>query len=200
MTSESGELYAPKGVSPLHIVLTAVMAGVLAITILFAAITTTVVPGVAALYPATALEVVFGIWFGVWGAVAAYIGLLIAGSYAGWFPLPLGIILSLSDFAAALIPAAAFRLFRADPSLKNWRDWIIYVAFGIILSSVIPSLYYNSINLAIGWLPGMEAFWLAVISWNIGNYIVTTVIGIPLLKVVTPYIKRSGLYVQKWLS
>jgi hypothetical protein len=41
---------------------------------------------------------------------------------------------------------------------------------------------------------------LAVVSWNIGNYIVTTVIGIPILKIVTPYVKRSALYVQHWLS
>jgi hypothetical protein len=201
MVSESGETYLPKrGVSPLHIVLTAVMAGVLSLMILFAAITTTVVPGVAALYPATAFEVVFGIWFGVWGALAAYIGLVIAGTYAGWFPLPLGVVLSLSDFAAAFIPAAAFRLLKADPALKRARDWVTYIVFGVVLSSVIPSFYYNSINLAIGWIPSWEAFVLAVVSWNIGNYIVTTVIGIPILKIVTPYVKRSALYVQHWLS
>ncbi|MDW8084446.1 MAG: hypothetical protein RMI49_04535 [Candidatus Caldarchaeum sp.] len=176
------------------------MAGVLALMILFAAVTTTVVPGVAALYPATAFEVTFGIWFGVWGAIASYIGLVIAGTYGGWFPLPLGIVLSLSDFAAAMIPAAAFRFFKANPALVSKKDWAVYILFGVILSSVIPSLYYNLINLSIGWLPGWEAFWLAVFSWNVGNYIVTTVIGIPLLKLVTPYVKKTGLYVERWLS
>ncbi|MEM4383657.1 MAG: hypothetical protein QXH32_06130 [Candidatus Caldarchaeum sp.] len=189
-----------KGVSPLHIVLTAVMSGVLALMILFAAITTTVVPGVAALYPATAFEVVFGIWFGVWGGIASYIGLVIAGTYGGWFPLPLGIVLSLSDFAAAMIPAAAFRLLRANPTLASKKDVAVYIIFGVILSSVIPSLYYNLINLSIGWIPGWEAFWVAVISWNVGNYLVTTVIGIPLLRLVTPYVKKAGLYVERWLA
>jgi len=201
MGEDAGEVeVGRRGVNPLHIVLTAVMAGVLALMILFAAITTTVVPGVAALYPATAFEVVFGIWFGVWGALAAYIGLVIAGTYAGWFPLPLGIVLSVSDFAAAFIPAAAFRLLKANPELKGGKDWATYIIFGVILSSVIPSIYYNLINLAIGWLPSWEAFWLAIISWNIGNYIVTTVIGIPLLKIVTPYVKRSALYIERWFS
>ncbi|MEM1999763.1 MAG: hypothetical protein QXO30_01850 [Candidatus Caldarchaeum sp.] len=201
MSKDSGEIYvARKGVNPIHIVLTAVMAGVLALMILFAAITTTVVPGVAALYPATAFEVVFGIWFGVWGAIAAYIGLIIAGTYAGWFPLPLGIVLSVSDFAAALIPAAAFRLLKSDPSLITKKDWATYILFGVILSSVIPSIYYNAINLWVGWIPSWEAFWLSVVSWNIGNYIVTTLIGIPLLKIVTPYVKKSALIVQHWFS
>jgi integral membrane sensor domain MASE1 len=190
-----------KGISPVHIVLTAIMAGVLAVMILYAAITTTVVPAVAAVYPATAFEVVFGCWFGVWGAIAAYIGLVIAGTYAGWFPLPLGMVLALgADLTAALIPAAAFRLLKGNVALKSRKDWLIFIVFGIVLSTVPGSIYYNLINFYIGLIPSWEAFWVAVISWNLGNFIVITVIGTPLLKIVTPYVKRTGLYVRGWLS
>ncbi len=200
MTSSQREIRVKRGVTPLHIVLTAIMAGVLGVMILYAAITTTIVPGVAAVYPATAFEVVFGCWFGVWGGIAAYIGLIIAGTYAGWFPLPLGIVLALSDFSAAVIPAAAFRLLKGDVGLKGGRDWAIYIVFGIVLSTVPGSIYYNLINLYIGWIPSWEAFWVGVISWNLGNFLVNTIIGIPLLKVVTPYVKRAGLYVEGWFS
>lgn len=184
----------------MHIVLTATMAGVLGVLMIYSIITTTIVPGVAALYPATAFEVVFGSWFGVWGGIAAYIALVIAGTYGGWFPLPLGLVLAVSDFSGAVIPAAAFRLLKGDVGLKSRRDWAIYIAFGIILSTVPGSLYYNLINLYVGWIPSWEAFWVGVISWNLGNFLVNTVIGIPLLRVVTPYVKRAGLYVEGWFS
>jgi len=155
---------------------------------------------VAALYPATAFEVIFGVWFGLWGAIASYLGLLIAGTYAGWFPLPLGLVLSVSDFLAAFMPALTFKLMKADPELKTKRDWIAYIIGGVILSSLPGSLYYNYINLLIGWLPSWEAFWVGVVSWNLGNYIVVLVIATPLLKIVTRYVRRTGLYVERWLS
>lgn len=189
-----------KGVTPIHIVLTAVMAGVLTIMVVFSAITTTVVPGVAALYPATALEVVFGIWFGAWGVLAAYLGLVIGGIYAGWYPIPLALALGFADAGAAFIPALAFRLFKANAALKSTKDWVVYIVFGVVLSSVIPSLYGNSVSYAVGWIPSWEAFWVATVSWNIGNYIVVAVIGTPLLRLVTEYVKRSGLFVQRWLT
>jgi len=172
------------------------MAGVIAILVLYAAITTTVVPGVAALYPATAFEVTFGIWFGVWGAIASYLGLLIAGTYAGWFSLPIGMVLSVSDFLAAFIPALLFRALKVQPSLKTPRDWAVYIVAGVILSSLPGSLYYNYINLLLGYLPGMEAFWVGVISWNIGNYVVVLIISTILLKSVSGYVMKAGLYVK----
>jgi len=125
--------------------------------------------------------------------------LLIAGVYAGWFPLPLGIVLSISDFLAAFMPYLIFKLMKADPELKTRKDWIAYIIGGIILSSLPGSLYYNYINLLIGWLPSWEAFWVGVAAWNIGNYIVVAVIATPLLKIVTKHIKRYGLYVENWI-
>lgn len=64
MHASSGEekvIKVKRGISPLHIILTAVNAGIIAILVLYAAISTTIVPGVAALYPATAFEVSFGL-------------------------------------------------------------------------------------------------------------------------------------------
>lgn len=187
------------GITPMHIILTAINSGVIGILAILGVVYTPVVPGVAALYPATAFEVAFGIWFGVWGAIASYIGCLIMNLYTG-FPIVLAIPLSLSDFLAAAIPMTAFRLAKSNPELKTLKDWINYVISGVILSSVPGSLYYCYILMALGWIPSWEAFWLSVISWNVGNYIVVLVITTPLLKILTNYVKRTGLYVKGWFS
>ena len=193
------EIKITGGITPMHIILTAINSGVIGILAILGVVYTPVVPGVAALYPATAFEVAFGLWFGIWGAIASYIGCLIMNLYTG-IPIVFAIPLSLSDFLAAAIPMAAFRLAKTDPELKTLKDWVNYIISGVILSSVPGSLYYCYILLKIGWIPSWEAFWLSVISWNVGNYIVVLVITTPLLKILTNYVKRTGLYVKGWFS
>ncbi|MCD6515186.1 MAG: hypothetical protein J7L07_09710 [Candidatus Odinarchaeota archaeon] len=192
------EIRVARGITPMHIILTAINSGVIGILAILGVVYTPVLPGVAALYPATAFEVAFGIWFGIWGAIASYIGCLIMNLYTG-IPIVLAIPLSISDFLAAGIPAAAFRLAKSDPELKTIKDWINYIISGVILSSVPGSMYYMYILMIIGWVPSWEAYWAAVAAWNIGNYIVVLIIATPMLKILTSYVKRSGLYVEGWV-
>lgn len=182
--------------NPKVIIVTALCAAIIGILAFYAAITTTFIPGVAALYPAAGFEVISGIWFGIWGALASYIGLLIAGTGGGWFALPIGLVLSLSDFILALAPAIAFRIFNVDPELKKKRDIIYFLISAILFGSIPSSLYYNFLNLQMGVIPSWEAFWIAVLGWNLGNIIVIPIIGIPLLKSLTPFIKQSGLLIK----
>ena len=178
----------------MKLILTAVCSAIIGVLAFFAAITTTVVPGVAAIYPAAALEVVFGVWFGLWGGLASYLGLLIAGTLGGWFPLHLGLILSSSDFLLAFLPALFFHLVKLDPELTRVRDVILFIVGSVIVGSVPGSIIYNYINFKLGVLPTIDAFWVAIIGWNLGNLIVIPVIGIPLLKTLTRFVRRSGLY------
>src|SRR5207249_10016305 len=123
-------------------------------------------------------------WFGIYGAIASYIGLVVAGSLGGWFPIPNGLVLGLSDLVLALSVAVAVRWFRLDPEIPNARH-----AFGFVLASlvgsVIGSLWYNTMNLYVfKILGGDSSFWAAVIGWNVGNLIVIVVIGLLLVKYV----------------
>lgn len=192
------EVRVKGGITPMHIILTAINSGVIGILAILGVVYTPIVPGVGAIYPATAFEVAFGIWFGIWGAIASYIGCLIMNLYTG-IPIVFAIPLSLSDFLAAGIPMAAFRLAKSDPELKSTSDWINYIISGVILSSLPGSMYYMYLLMLIGWVPSWEAFWAGVFFWNIGNYIVVLVITTPMLKLLTSYVKRSGLYVEGWV-
>jgi len=179
--------------NPLKLVVTASCAAVVGVLAYAGAITTTIVPGVAALYPAAAVEVAFGIWFGLPGAIGSYIGLLIAGSLAGWFSIPVGAMMSVSDFLIAIIPYWAFRISRRDPSLPTWRDVGFFLLVSIFGGSLASSLYYNEVSLRLGVLPSRSAYWTAVIGWNIGNVLILSFIGIPLLRTATKFVVRAGL-------
>jgi hypothetical protein len=164
-----------------------------------AAISVSFIPGVAALYPATAFEAAFGSWFGIWGAIASYAGLVVAGSASGWFSLPLGLLLSTSDFLMALAPAALVRLKLLDPAIPRIRDAITFVLGTLLFGSVPGSLIYNYVNLSAGAFKGWNTYWVAVAGWNIGNLVVLIVIGLPLMKFGTLVIKRMDLYVSRWM-
>lgn len=180
------------------LILTSVLSGMVAVVSYVSAITTTLIPGVAVLYPAAALEVVCGVWFGLWGGVAAYLGVLIAGIAAGWFSPQLGLVLGIGDFVLAVIPGLMFRLFSFNMELARVKD-IIALLSSAMLASILGSLFYNGINLWIGVLQNSRAFWLGVLGWNIGNFVVVTILSIPLLRLLSNLLDRSGFVVKGML-
>jgi hypothetical protein len=183
-----------------NLLITGVAGAVIGVLAFFAAITVTFVPGVAAIYPAAAFEGAFGAWFGVWGALASYLGLLVAGSAGGWFALfPTGLLLSVSDFLMALAPAVAVRAFGLKPELPNWRHTVSFVLVTLFLGSLPGSLLYNYVNLQLGQLAGWHSYWVAVGGWNLGNLFILAFVGVPLMKYGTPIIKRVDLYVPRFL-
>jgi len=179
-----------------RLIITGIAAAIVGVLAFFAAISVTFVPGVAALYPAAAFESAFGSWFGLWGAIASYLGLLIAGSAGGWFAVPNGLLLASSDFIQALAPMIAVRYLGLNPALPNWRHAVGYVFVSLVFGSLPGSLLYNYINLKLGVLSGWNSYWAAVLGWNVGNLIMFVVIGLPLLRLGTAIMKRTDLYVK----
>ncbi len=160
----------------------------------FAVITWQIAPGVSGLYFAVAFMIAFTLWFGVWGAIAAYIGCFIgAGMTAGMTP-NINAFWSLADLWQVLIPLIAFRTSGADVGLKTKRDFLIFLIFGLVLNNVMGA-GWGAITFAPGgilWKQDIFAGWL------IGNLIVTIIITPLLLRYITPYIKRSGIYVKNY--
>lgn len=178
------------------IIITGICAAIIGVLVFFAAISVPFLPGVSALYPGAAFESAFGSWFGIWGALASYIGLLAAGTAGGWFAVPNGMLLALSDFVQAAAPMIAVRYLRLNPELPNWRHMLGYVTVSLFFGSLPGSLFYNYVNLRLGVLAGWHSYWAAVLAWNIGNLIMFILIGVPLLRFGTRLIKRADLYVK----
>jgi integral membrane sensor domain MASE1 len=126
----------------------------------------------------------FTLWFGAWGAIAAYAGCII-GAGLGTMPLSVNLYWSLADLWQVLIPLIAFKLFHADVSLKSKRDFLIFLVFGCLLNSLVGASW-GSTMLSVGGVSGWSDALNTLVTWFTGNLIVTLVIT------------TQGLFVKKY--
>jgi len=87
-------------------------------------------PGVSSLYIAIAFMILFTLWFGGYGAIAAYVGCFIGSGILSGIPAGVNWYWSLSGLWQVLIPLVAFRMLSVDLSLAKPRDMIIFIVFG----------------------------------------------------------------------
>jgi len=156
-----------------------------------------IAPGVSLFYTVVALMIVTTLWFGMYGAVAAYAGCYIGAGILSGLPPDVSLYWSLADFWQVLIPLIAFRVLKADPSLRSTRDLGILVVFGIILNNVAGALW-GSVTLAV---PGIIQ-WAAVPSvffgWLIGNLVVCIVLVPLALYFLTPMVRDHQLFIRHY--
>jgi integral membrane sensor domain MASE1 len=158
-----------------------------------------IAPGVSFFYTVVALMIVTTLWFGMYGAVAAYAGCYIGAGILSGLPPDVSLYWSLADFWQVLIPLIAFRVLKADPSLRSTRDLVILVVFGIILNNVAGALW-GSVTLALpGTIPWGEV--PSVFSgWLIGNLVVCIVLVPLALYFLTPMIREHQLFIRHYWS
>lgn len=158
-----------------------------------------IAPGVSFFYTVVALMIVTTLWFGMYGAVAAYAGCYIGAGILSGLPPDVSLFWSLADFWQVLIPLIAFRVFKADPSLRSARDLGILVVFGIILNNVAGALW-GSVALALpGTIPWGEVP-SVFFGWLIGNIVVCIVLVPLALYFLTPMVRDHQLFVRHYWS
>lgn len=182
-----------------HFILLGVIAGLVALLDFIGVITFPVgFFGVSsAFYIGAAFFTAFAIWFGLYGLLAIYIGLLIGAIIAGTFTI-FAFVLALGNVFGAAIPMIVFKKGNLNIELKNTKDYIGYFissTFGQSIVSGFWTIYGFSI---FGIIPS-ETIGVALSGWVFGDIVVSLIIGIPLLKLVSPVIKRTSLYKKKFL-
>lgn len=160
----------------------------------FAEITVSNNPGVTTFYFAVAFMIVFTLWFGAWGAIAAYAGCII-GAGLSTMPFSVNVYWSLADLWQVLIPLVAFKAFNADADLKTKRDFLIFLIFGLLLNNLAGAIW-GSIMLSVGGVSAWNSVPNTLIVWFAGNLVVTLVIATLLLKYITPFIIQRGLFIK----
>ena len=148
------------------------------------------------IYVAVAFMVLFTLWFGAYGAIAAYVGtlagsgLLVSEALAA-NPL-IAVIWALAGLIQVLIPLAAVRSFGIDLSLQSPRDYTYLFLFGVLINNLVGAAW-AAWTLSLADTVNMPAVFSA---WFIGNAVVCLII-LPIgLKFFTPSVEKSRFFVK----
>ncbi len=156
-----------------------------------------IAPGVSLIYFVVALMVVFALWFGMYGALAAYLGCYIGAGLLSGIPPTVNLYWSLADFWQVMIPLLAFRYFACDPGLRTRRDLVVLVIFAVIINNMAGAAW-GSISLAIGGVVPWNEVSLVFYRWLLGNVLVSIVFIPVILKVLTPIVRDHELYIRRY--
>jgi len=151
----------------------------------------TPIPGVSVLYPPSGFGAATAVWFGVWGWIGAILGTLFAAPYWG-YSLPVALMFGILTPMEVLIASLIKR--KLDPSLKNKKSLLLYVGLVVILGTFLDALFGMFVSIYVGYYSATFAFTVAIWPWWLADAVAAFVIGIFLLRVLTPYVKKIGLY------
>lgn len=175
------------------IVVLGICTAVMAILCTSAAFFMTIIPGVPIGFcPAVPVMVAFGIWFGGIGVASAYIGCAIGGLLKG-FPLNYTLVVVAGDIFMAGIPYLAFKLLKSDPLLNGWKDWLVFITFGVLINGIIASLWGAGTMTYFRLWPG-TSFKVLWAQYLIITFLMAGAIGPFVLRYLTPYARKSNAY------
>lgn len=184
-------------VSPMHLVITGITAGVCAVLALFAIILIPIpgLPAASGFWIPAGFYFVFTLWFGVWGALGGHIATWLGMSYFAGFTLHVWADGAIGDFIAPMVCMLLFKkVFNADPELKRRRDWAAWIV-SVPIASLICGLWVHTVNLMFGVIT-WPFWWVGVITYLLGDSAAVFVVGTPLLKTLSKYVKTAPVYVK----
>ena len=195
--SSEGDIrhYAPL---PLYIALFFLLICINALVAKFVVFTFEIAPGVSLFYIVVASMIVFTLWFGLWGAGAAYIGCFIGAGLLSGIPWDISLYWSLADLIQVLVPLIAFRYTRADIALSNIRDLGILILSGVLINNLAGAAW-GTLTLAWGGIIPSGEIISTVTRWWLGNAIVCAILLPLVLRVMTPVIRNHELFVTRLL-
>lgn len=186
---EVGEVRKP-GLS--HFVMMALFTGIGVVVGTFASIA---VPlgFVSAFWPGQAIQSVGSIWYGGWGGIASAVFPLISNSISGSAPLLVSLAYIPGNLLQGIIAGWAFRKFASDPRLLKFGDWMNFTIFGIIISNLIGAGWGSSVLRVFG-LITPAAHSTVFFGWFIGNSVASWILGVIMLKFVSPIVVKTKTF------
>jgi integral membrane sensor domain MASE1 len=155
--------------------------------------------GVSLIYIAVAFMILFTLWFGLYGAIAAYIGSLLGGilSTDSLLQHPeIAVIWAVAGLLEVLIPLVAVRKFDVNLTLQSRRDWTIVILFAVLINNLVGAAW-GVFTLTL--LPESTInFASAFSTWLVGNIIVSIILVPLALRLLTEKVTKSRLFVRKY--
>ncbi len=153
--------------------------------------------GVSLVYLAVAFMILSTLWFGVYGAIAAYVGTLLAGVLTSESLLQhpeIALVWAAAGLVQVLIPLAAVRVLDVDLALQKTRDWTILLFFGVLINNIAGAAWGAFTLSLLGPVNVAGIF----TTWLVGNIIITLLIVPLALRLFTERVSRSKLFVKKY--
>jgi len=150
------------------------------------------------LYIAVAFMILFTLWFGAYGAIAAYAGTLVglglwASDTLAHNP-EIAVFWAIAGLLQVLIPLAAIRSFDVNLSMESPRDYTYVLLFGVLINNLIGAAWST------WWISLAETVNMGAVfsSWLVGDVIVCALIVPLALRHLTPRVRRSRLFVKNY--
>ena len=153
--------------------------------------------GVAYVYIAVASMILFTLWFGLYGAIAAYAGTFLGGvlTTPALLQRPeIALLWAVAGFLQVIIPLVAVRKLEVDLALPERRDWTIVILFAVLINNLAGAAW-GAFTLS---LAGPVAIPSVFATWLVSNIIVTLLIVPLALRFLTEKVSRSKLFVKQY--
>ena len=147
-------------------------------------------------WPAMTLQVAGGIWFGGWGVLAAgFFGVLSnllnhGGTFCTVEYIPVNLV-------QALLPAWIFRRWRIHPALPGAKETGIFVLTCVVLTNLASATLLVTAQVFTGRLT-VQQVPSVYLEWLAGNGLPCLLLGIPLLRAVSPHLVDSPFFCKGW--
>lgn len=148
--------------------------------------------------PATAVQVVGGMWFGMWGVIAGTLFPVVEGFIKGQL-VTANLLLIPANILQSLAPVWAFRHWKLDPRLTSPTDWVVFILVTGLLMTIPAAIWSAAVYWVFGLASGSwKPFVYIVISDAIGNGVPAVVLGAILLKTLSGVVIRSKAFCKGW--
>lgn len=148
---------------------------------------------VSAFWPGQAIQAVGSVWYGMWGGLAAFIFPLISNAMSGSAPLPVSIAYIPGNFVQGIAAGWVFRQFKLDPRLNSAKDWLGFTLIGIIGANAFGALWGTTVLRMFGLITA-DAQLVSWAGWFIGNSVASWVLGVLMLKFISPLVMRTNAF------
>jgi len=147
----------------------------------------------SAFWPGMAIQVVGGIWYGMWGGIAGAIFPLIANTMSGVAPIVVSLTYLPSNFIQSIGGGWAFRSFKVDPCLKDKRSMLVFTLGAILLPNMIGAAWGSTMMRLFGLItPASHLLFFFV--WWMGNSIPAWLLGIYMLRTISPIVIKTKTF------
>lgn len=153
--------------------------------------------GIAHVSIAVAFMILFTLWFGAYGAIAAYVGTLLGGvlTMESLLQHPeIAVIWAVTGLLLVLIPLVAARKLNVDLTLTNRRDWTIILLFAVLINNLVGAAW-GAYTLSLLGPVNIAGLFSTLL---VGNIIISLLIVPLALRFLTEKVRTSKLFVRKY--